>query len=638
MRKMTRAIHFDFHTMPGINDFGERFDAEKFAQTLQDAGVKYINTFARCNEGFAYYPTKIGVPYENMKGDMLGDIVRECHKRDIGVTAYMNAGYDQEQAIRHREWTIKNPDINRSSDWVYDYFIDMCYMNSGYKQYMLDMIKEVVDNYDVDGFFIDCMGSNSCYCQDCMRDMKKKGVNTEDPAAVKAYGYERRKDFCREVKAIVGDDRHLFFNMMYMEAKDINTHIEIEGLPGGQGYDFFLPQVSYARKVEKEVLYMTARFQKSWADFGGLKSRAAMEYDIWDAFMNGCGYSIGDHLHPAENPDPHVYKMISEVYKDAIRYEPYTDGAKYVPEIAILTTANCNINKSGRGAVRMLAELKYTFDIVNETMDFSPYKVLILPDDIPVSDLLKEKLKKHLECGRGIISSAKSGLDTEGKKFAMEEWGVEYKGADPSNQPYFKMTDTSNEILGDMRWAMYDPGIIMDAKEDTEVLAEHIDSYFNRHRDAERGYFYTPPAKANGHAAITRHKNVYHIAFEIFRTYYTGAMLGHKEVVKQMLDTLLPDSLIKADELPRTSRVTITEKDDMRIVHVKITYPEKHGDTEVIQDHNTLSAGKRIKIKGEYTSAVLAPTEEKISTRIVDGYTEITLPEIFGYAMIVLKK
>ena len=286
----------------------------------------------------------------------------------------------------------------------------------------------------------------------------------------------------------------------------------------------------------------------------------------------------------------------------------------------------------------MLAELKYTFDIVNETMDFSPYKVLILPDDIPVTEVLKEKLKKHLECGRGIIASAKSGLDTEGKKFAMEEWGVEYKGTDPSNQPYFKMTDTSNEILGDMRWAMYDPGIIMDAKEGTEVLAEHIDSYFNRHRDAERGYFYTPPAKANGHAAITRHKNVYHIAFEIFHTYYTGAMLGHKEVVKQMLDTLLPDSLIKADELPRTSRVTITEKDDMRIVHVKVTYPEKHGDTEVIQDHNALPAGKKIKIKGEYTKAVLAPTEEKVMTKIVDGYTEITLPEIFGYAMIVLKK
>ena len=27
MKRMRRAIHFDFHTMPGIYDFGERFDS-----------------------------------------------------------------------------------------------------------------------------------------------------------------------------------------------------------------------------------------------------------------------------------------------------------------------------------------------------------------------------------------------------------------------------------------------------------------------------------------------------------------------------------------------------------------------------------------------------------------------------------
>ena len=46
MRKFHRAVHFDFHTMPGIHDIGQRFNADKFAQQLSDAHVDYINFFA----------------------------------------------------------------------------------------------------------------------------------------------------------------------------------------------------------------------------------------------------------------------------------------------------------------------------------------------------------------------------------------------------------------------------------------------------------------------------------------------------------------------------------------------------------------------------------------------------------------
>lgn len=635
---MRRAIHFDLHTMPGIYDFNKNFDAEALAKTLADAHVDYVNVFARCNEGFAYYPTKIGVPYPEMSGDMLGDTVRECHKRGIGVTAYMNAGYDHEQAIRHREWTVRNPEINKSKDWVYDYFIDMCYLNSGYKDYMLGMIREVTENYDVDGFFIDCMGSAVCYCDACIRDMKKRGVDIDDKEAVRAYSKERRLDFCRDVKAIIGDDKHLFFNMMYANVKGINTHIEIEGLPDGQGYDFFLPQVSYARKVEDNVLYMTARFQKSWADFGGLKSRAAMEYDIWDAFMNACGYSIGDHMHPREGADPHVYKMITDVYRKAYEYEKYVDGAKYVPEIAIITQSDCWIDKSGRGAVRMLSELKYTFDIVNETMDFSPYRVLILPDNIIMTEALGEKLSAFIAAGGGVIASGSSGLNKEKTEFSLTELGVKYDGEDPSNQSYFRMTDTKNEILGDLAWATYEPGIASYANDGTEVLAEYVKPYFNRHVTSERGFFYTPPEKADGHAAVTKCGKVYHVCFNIFRAYYLNAMLGHKEVIRTILDELIKDPLIRAEALPKTSRVTLTENGDMTLLHVKVTYPEKSGDTEVIQDHNTLPSGRKISIRGEFSSVALCPGETPVDSEIRDGYTTVTLPEIVGYDMFVMRK
>ena len=73
MRKFHRAVHFDFHNMPGIYDINRDFDAAVFAQRLADAHVDYINFFTQCNRGFAYYPTKVGIPYPGAeKGSLRG--------------------------------------------------------------------------------------------------------------------------------------------------------------------------------------------------------------------------------------------------------------------------------------------------------------------------------------------------------------------------------------------------------------------------------------------------------------------------------------------------------------------------------------------------------------------------------------
>ena len=47
MEKLKRALHIDFHTMPGIYDFGRDFDASDFAQTLSAAHITLVNMFAQ---------------------------------------------------------------------------------------------------------------------------------------------------------------------------------------------------------------------------------------------------------------------------------------------------------------------------------------------------------------------------------------------------------------------------------------------------------------------------------------------------------------------------------------------------------------------------------------------------------------
>ena len=137
MRPMKRAVHIDFHTMPHISDFQNNFDAADLAETLYQAKVDYVNVFARCNIGFSYYPTKLGTPYPYMTGDLLGDTIRECHKRNIGVTAYINAGLNHELLTERMDFMrVDGKGRVYEENTVYNHYFRAPCFNTGYRDYL----------------------------------------------------------------------------------------------------------------------------------------------------------------------------------------------------------------------------------------------------------------------------------------------------------------------------------------------------------------------------------------------------------------------------------------------------------------------------------------------------------------------
>ncbi|BBH23531.1 hypothetical protein Back11_48760 [Paenibacillus baekrokdamisoli] len=318
--------------MPDIPDFGANFSAKAFAKTLKDANVEYVNVFAKCNIGFAYYPTEIGVVHPHLKFDMFGEIVKECRKVDIGVTAYFNAGLDHEMARKHRDWTV----VNKEGQVIYgdrtaNFFRNMCFC-SGYRDHLLNMIREVAERYPVEGFFLDCMVVNPCYGNECLEGVRERGMDPLNDEHVLAFAKETLLDFSREVKRIVGPDKFLYLNGLdHADTEGLRTHVELECLPSGWSYDFFPAQVAYARNLGQQVFYMTGRFNVNWGDYGGLKSKASLLNDCWDALSNGVPTSIGDHMHPRDGLESAVYDVIGEIYEELERYEPWTDNARLLP-------------------------------------------------------------------------------------------------------------------------------------------------------------------------------------------------------------------------------------------------------------------------------------------------------------------
>lgn len=649
MRTLKRAVHLDFHTMPNVKDFAEHFDAGQFARTLKEARVEFINVFAKCNLGFAYYRTDIGIPYPYMKGDMLGEIVEECHKEGIGVAAYFNIGIDHEMARKRRDWCVLNKDGQViSGDRTGNFFRLMC-LNSGYKDYMLGMIREVVERYPVDGVFLDCLVTNPCYGNECQEELQACGKDPLDHHEVDLFTRQKVNDFCWEVKKITGDELLLLPNGLgHIHCDGLGSHIEIECLPGAWGYDYFAAQAAYSRTLGKQVLYMTGRFHASWGDFGGLKTKASLEYDCWDAIMNGITTSVGDHMHPRDGLDSSVYRRIGEVYRDIEAYEPWTEGASAAAEIAVVLPPGSDLGANNPrfpkgqqvlyAAARMLGELKYGFNIVEERGDFSSYSVIILPDEVTVTPLLKEKLERHLAAGGSVISTGFSGLNPERTQFALKQWNMEYVGPDPRNASYFNMIEPSEQFDPEFPYAVYKQGIQLRGNPGTVRLAADVDAYSNKMWDGFHGYYYTPPATASGLDAAVQSGRIVQIGFRLFGGYGENAYPEYKYLLRHCLEKLLPDPLIKYEGIPSTARITVTRKDGSDIVHVKATYPELRGKYNVIEEHNRLHDGI-VYVKGTEVEAVYtAPDRTPVPFDIVDGYVKIRLPAVNGYLMTVIER
>ncbi len=639
--ELKRAIHLDFHTMPGIYNFNEKWDPAVFAERLAKSHVRYINAFAECNLGFAYFDTKIGVKYPGMKGDMFGDLLRECHKRDIGVTAYFNLGIDHEACRRHRDWCK----VNRDGQILYGdrtshSFRLPCY-ETGYGDYQFGMIKELLELHpEVDGIFLDCINFNPCYGNECLEAIKAEGGDPLNDEDVRKHTYNSVMNFLARVRALIGDRNMICNSQPYWMMRRFNSHIEVECLPGsGWGYDYFNVQAAYARGIKDKVLYMSGRFQGSWGDFGGLKTQESLENDMYDALMNAVECSVGDHMNPAENLDESVYEEIRRVYEKIMAKEPWTDGAKYKADIGILTHIDSGfLRGSYAGIVRMLSELHYSFDIVNETMDFTKYKMLIIPDSLRLSPMLKEKVAAHVRAGKPVLSSGLGGLEENADKFALPEWNFEVEGIDTSSCPYYKCRG------GDpFRYAGYNAGILMKAYEGAEVFADYYKAYFNRVFDGFHGNAYLPPEKPTGHVMAARIGNVAHIAFKAFEAYNQKAYVAHKLLVKRVIESLGFVPSYTTEVLPSTSRVTLTETDKHMLVHVKVDCPERRGMVDVIEEHTRFPAGGIVRVDGCYDGGVILPDDLGDSAVPADvTYDErgavIRLPEITGYLCVALQK
>jgi len=658
-----RQVHLDFHTSEAIEGIGASFEPNEFANTLAAAHVDSVTCFARGHHGWLYYESKAfpeRIHPHLARRDLLPAQIDACHERGIRVPIYITVQWDHFTAERHADWLTIGPEGtlghgNPRSVYQPGFYRFLC-VNSPYVDFLKAQTKEVLETMPVDGLFFDIVDARDCSCSQCRADMIAAGLDPSDPAQRIAFGRDVIQWFTAEMTAFVRErnaDCTIFYNSGHVGPRhrpwaDAFTHWELESLPsGGWGYMHFPLTQHFARTLGKDCLGMTGKFHTSWGDFHSFKNPAALQFECFHMLALNAQCSIGDQLPPDGRICRHTYELIGSVYAEVEKKEPFCRHARAVTEIALLTTEefhgtghHSGLPAAPMGATRMLQELRHQFDTVDSQSDFSGYRLLILPDDVPVSAELARNIEAFLEEGGRLLASYRSGLNEAGDAFALKALGVKLVGEAPYSPDFLVPTDKIGASLPPTEHVMYLRGLEVAAEDGAEVLATINVPYFNRTWEHFCSHRHTPSAHKAGYPGVVRSDQAVYFAHPVFRQYHENAPRWCKVLVGDAIDQLLGGPLVRV-EGPTTLLAMLNEQAAERrwVLHLLHYVPERRGQAfDVIEDVLPLSdLACSVRADRNIAAVRTAPEGAELPFDQHDGRIAFTLPRLDGHQMIELK-
>jgi hypothetical protein len=644
-----RQIHLDFHTGPAIPDVGADFDVREFAKTFKSAHVDSVTVFAKCHHGHLYFKTNRPERHPSLPKslDLLAEQIEALHRQNIRAPIYISVQCDEYAANTHPEWIARETDgipIKRPKG-VFAAGWQILDMTSPYQDYLTEQTQEILRRFKpVDGIFFDmCWNqpSTNAHFLEAMRKEKLDPQSAPDRdrfAAEVARRYMQR--FHRLVKSS-SPGATVYFNSRKLEdiAPEISlySHVEIEALPtGGWGYLYFPRHVRHVRTLGLPYLGQTARFHKSWADFGGIKPYAALEYETSLMMAHGAACSIGDQLHPRGKLEPAAYELIGKAYSRVETREPWLKDARPVTQIAVLQTS-APAMRIEDGVTQMLTQLKHQFDIISHDHDFAPYELLILPDATILSPPAAQRISRFLQQGGALLANGTSGLFEDATK-ALPELGIQPEGLSPFTATYVRFAREISAGIPSIDHVMYDRGVRVRPRAGAKKLASVVEPYFERTWEHFSSHNQTPPHKLSPYAALVHRGRTAFIAFPVFSSYAASGSLACRWLVEAALAQILPDPLVRLKAAAMTE-AAVTRQAGRTIVHVLHYSPQRRTPTlDIVEDIVPLfNIELSLKISRKPARVYTAPEKSPLDFQYSGGRANVTIPRIDGHAMIIFE-
>ena len=611
-KNIYRQIIFDQHFGP-YKKIYQNFDPDETAFSLREAGMQLVCYFAKCQDGYSYYPTNIGIVHPGLKRDYTGDMHTALKKQGIKSFAYVFMTMERKLNLEHPDW-IYNPD---SSGKIPDKnsiaaSSMMCFRSPYTEEIVIPQMKEIAGRYDIDGFFDDIVVqhflSNVCYCPSC-REQFARDVGGEIPKSdddPKAFEYRKwanrqLETHIEKIYKAVQDARPgtaVVTNYAWMSRYPVNPpswvpHITWD-TPTPKNGNFQLDfsfEGRYASNVPG-VSFSTINVRgDNWSEYSLREPEALFQESA--LLLSACGRNyLSDISHPSGKTENAVIEIYTELNKRSMELEPFLNDAKPVKDVAILHSADSVWSKaplkpssswvpapayhSVNGANKALVESHIQTSVLNgevmlETLE--EYKALILANQRILNEKECIAIKEFVSNGGFLFATSETGTrDNSNAKlgnFALADvLGVDFMGVSDTANCFLRF---NKEVKKSGIPAMDIPVVgnyVRIRKTSAESLIELVPPY----EGIKKG---TPPAAEEPECpgitinSFGKGKAVY-CSPGIFEAYYTESTPVLRKIVLWLLDYIYPaDSRkISLENTPVNVEMFLNERGKDLFVHL----------------------------------------------------------------------
>lgn len=427
------GLHFDLHAGASDHELGKSLTHDHLKNMLTRIGPDWVQCDCKGHAGYTSWPTKIGSTSPGVVKDSLRiyrDITREM---GLPLVMHYSGVWDARAVELHPEWRSIKSDGTPSGM--------TCNLSAYTDDLMIPQMLELIDNYDVDGFWVDgdmwaCL---HCYCDQCKAEFTKRTGITEYPKADSESNWGVWSDFHRSIFVEhvqkYTDAVHsrktectVCSNWMYTVGHPDPVSVEVDYLSGDFAHVWGIESSSIegrfiaSRKMSWDL--MAWGFSTAENKMGGwtFKTVPHLCQEISSIMALSGAVSIYDQpQRSGYHTDWHT-DILADVAKFARARQEWCQGTTPVSQAVIVHCAehlyagspNMLMPVFGEvrdpllGALHVLLENHVSVEIMSPTDlldELSDFKLVVVPEQTNLSDEFKSALRSYMAQGGKVLAS-----------------------------------------------------------------------------------------------------------------------------------------------------------------------------------------------------------------------------------------
>lgn len=695
-KKCYRRNLVDMHIEDWNDEFFSKFNPKTYVKMLKLSQTQAAMIDANSAIGYCYWPTKSGHMHRGIKGrDIFGEIISLCHKNEIVPLAYYNVllnnwAYEKEptwrmldidgkpsrEKVLNKNYSEQN-EINISRERV-----GICCPNStGYREFVVKQLEELVSSYDFKGLFIDWPNwPMICYCDSCKKKFLSecgieipKNINWKDQEWISFQ--KKREEWIINYVLLISNtvkkiNPEITIEFQFAAATGDWTYGVTEEMGtvysdyiGGDFYgglyeQLFINKLFYHITKNKPFEFMTFTTDSSLTEETTLKSIEMLKLHNYIAMSHNGAFFFINAVKPNGTLDKRSFKRMGEVYDETKYYEQYL-GGDIIEDVAIYFSFNSRMNplekgkaqfdytekirtgfhyphlQSVLGACKILEENHIPFGVITKKNldELSKYKILILSDVIIIDEEEFEKIFSFVKNGGHLYAS---GMTSE--KLLNNIFQLKYSGITKENITYMTPTEKGIRLIDDIDkdhpLSFMGPQVLVKSKESECVLAKLVLPYTDPNDTSKfASEFSNPPGIWTDFDSIIYKKVKLGRAIYISYPLEKIDKIPHKKTFVNIIKELYPGEFFFSSNAPHLVEITVFSQDQNNRIIINILNIQDKLPAIPIYDFKV-----NLKIIDKEISEVRSLTyKEDLKFIKRNNYLEINIPKLELFNMILVK-